>query len=564
MKLRITTYGRAAFHHSESQDRFAVHRLEDGGALCVLSDGVGSSRDPGRCADRVARLVADNYVARPRQWGARRAFQLLAEQINRSLYEEGVYWDGTPSMQATLAAVSLEHNRLNGMTVGDSLILMVRKGLVERLSRSDRRVTADGCEMLTQAVGMGPGIEPHHFERALLPGDRIVLVSDGLFHLYHDEDGSGALGHAAAECVSARNMVDKALQQGIEPQDDVSAVMVDIEQLGPDQPSLQPEGAPGVPAHGPAAVPRPVRGRDFDGFRLLRPIGGNDRVWLAEKEGKKFVLKFVPEEAETDDTGLVLSRFAREAWNACNLKGSWFVPASMAAAPTDGSCSYYVMEHIEAPSLSFLLKSRRLSADEVATLGVFLCRALQFLLGRELVHGDVKPDNLLVYQESGTLSFKLLDLGLATPVFTPAGRAGTASYLAPERFGEETSATVTERTEIFSIGATLYEALTGRPPFGRIERFQKPHLGAVIRPSRANPNVPAWLDAVILKCLSRDGEKRFQNYSELLFALEHPEKSAQEAASLPLLERNPLLFYKIAFWVLLVCNALLFFAWRHK
>ncbi len=172
----------------------------------------------------------------------------------------------------------------------------------------------------------------------------------------------------------------------------------------------------------------------------------------------------------------------------------------------------------------------------------------------ELVHGDIKPDNILVFREGNEISFKMLDLGLASTVFTDASTSGTPSYLAPERFK---GAFLAERTEIFSIGATLYECLTGRKPFGTIERFQTPHHGVPSRLTKLNPNVPPWLECVVLKSLSFKQENRYQCYSELLFGLTHPESAPWNIHSGPLLERNPLAFYRTGFWLFVALSMLL-------
>jgi serine/threonine protein kinase len=134
-------------------------------------------------------------------------------------------------------------------------------------------------------------------------------------------------------------------------------------------------------------------------------------------------------------------------------------------------------------------------------------------------------------------------------VFSLTSRAGTASYLAPERFHETP---ISERTEIFSIGVTLFEALTREFPFGEIERFQTPRFHSARRATALNPNVPPWLEAVLLRALSPRPERRYQNYSEMLFELEHPEQVAPfYAEDLPLLERDPLRFYRTGFFILL-------------
>ena len=98
-------------------------------------------------------------------------------------------------------------------------------------------------------------------------------------------------------------------------------------------------------------------------------------------------------------------------------------------------------------------------------------------------------------------------------------RGRTASYLAPERFH---NAPISERTEIFSIGITLYEALTGQLPFGAIERFQTPVFRDAKPPSTLNPLVPPWLDAVILRACAIEADERYSHFSEVLFDLSNP------------------------------------------
>ena len=167
-----------------------------------------------------------------------------------------------------------------------------------------------------------------------------------------------------------------------------------------------------------------------------------------------------------------------------------------------------------------------------------------------MAHGDIKPENLLCVGDYAKLSFKLLDLGTAAPPFSVSSRAGTASYLAPERFH---SAPVSECTELFAIGVTLYQALTRQLPYGHIERFQTPHFSPAKRVSALNPNVPPWLDAIVAKAIALDAKRRYQSFSELAFDLKHPQQVQPFFAErAPLLERNPLGFYKTGFFILLL------------
>jgi len=214
------------------------------------------------------------------------------------------------------------------------------------------------------------------------------------------------------------------------------------------------------------------------------------------------------------------------------------------------------MEYIEAPTLREVLQKGYLPVEDAIELTRCLLRAEQLLVSFDHVHGDIKPDNILVLRTADSCSFRLLDLGSAVEVFSINSRAGTPSYLAPERFH---GAAISERTEVYAIGATLYEALTGLCPYGEIERFQTPRF--VTPPKLAsgiNPSVPPWLNSLIQRSLSIDINARYQALSEMAFELEHPEKVQPfHQTDAPLFERNPVLVYKIACALLLASNLFL-------
>jgi serine/threonine protein phosphatase PrpC len=545
LKAHCTSFGLPGSRHQESEDVYTVTRGENDSILAVLSDGVGSARDPRRSAERVVRLVSEHFFARPKDWSVEKTLTRLIGEANDSLTREGVHRDGIPSMQATLSALLLEKNIVSGVNVGDSPIFLIRGEMIRQLSATHTAPHADGGEMLTHAVGMGEGLRPHVFKATLEKDDLVVLCSDGVLNLL----GEKRLGDLAKHHVSARTLVMEAQElAGSKPHDDLSAILIHIQELSPT--SLQSN----LSLNSTSKLPALVKGAVIEEFELLRTIGDNERVWLAEREGRRFVLKFMPRKAVDDPSSPLREAFLREAWNATRFETSFFVKSYR---PESGSHDFFIMEYIEAPSLAFLLKSKLLGIEETVGLGCFLCHACQWLLGHELIHGDIKTDNVLIYRTDDGVGFKLLDLGIASPVFTDSGSAGTASYLAPERFD---GGVVCERTEIFAIGVTLYQVMTGHLPYGEIERFQKPSFKRPRRLSALNPNTPPWLEAVIFKAIAIRPERRYEHFSEMLYDLQHPDQVTFESLfQEPLIARDPLLFYKTGFWILLIALLLLLF-----
>lgn len=512
--------------------------------VAALADGISAAREGGPAARRAVEMLVDYYLARPRAWSPRRALAEFAAQINRHLHSESLERHGRPELACTLSAVAFEGGRLYGCNVGDSPILHWRRGRIQTLSTA-HTVAQPGLEhVLTRAIGLDATVDPSFFELDLADGDLVVLCSDGVTGPLSEPRLAELLSRRA----TARTIVSAAraaTETDVQIADDTSAIVLDIVERGHTAEASRQR----------LEVPRHLRPGDvYGGHRLERALDLAARVWLAVDERQpaaRVVLKFPPTDAATVEP--LRDAFIRETWNATRLTSPDLVRAWL---PETDTLRCYAMDFIDAPTLRSVLQAGRLTVEETRELGAFLLRVGQFLLQHDLAHGDIKPDNILVLRAAPGIQFRLLDLGSAAEVFSVTSRAGTPTYLAPERFR---GAALSERTELFAIGVTLYEALTGTYPYGEIERFQTPRFESAPRPpSGFNPLVPAWLDSILLRTIEADPERRYQHFSEVAYALAHPTDVApHHPKDTSLLERDPLRFYKLLSLVLLLANLLL-------
>lgn len=531
MKVTLTSFGLPKRDGAASDDSFAVKTWGET-VIAVLADGAGAAIDAREASTRIVESLVSNYAVRPESWSPQKALAEFTRLINHTLHHESLARHSAPEMISTLCVAVIEGNRLFGLNVGDSRVYLCRDGQLSQLSHDHVINQRSFAHILQRAIGLAPEVEPHCFETELRDGDLAFLCSDGISNVLSDD----ALAEKLAHRTAARAIVQHARELATEETlDDASAIVIDIAETG----KLR------AMSEQPLPIPDTLRkGDDIDGYELVRHFQHSDRVWLATKDQQRWTLKFAPLDAR--DNEAVLNLFVKETWNASRLHADFFTEAFV---PKWASARYYVMDFVEAPSLKSLLASRRLAVDEAVDLGRFLIEASAYLLRFDLVHGDIKPENILVISHYDRMSFKLIDLGSATEIFSIATRAGTASYLAPERFH---GTPISERTEIFSIGVTLYQALTGAFPYGEIERFQTPVFGQAKAPSRLNPNLPPWLDSVILRAIAVDPARTYQHYSELAFDLANPAKVEPFfPPGAPLLETNPLLFYRTGFYLLL-------------
>lgn len=172
-----------------------------------------------------------------------------------------------------------------------------------------------------------------------------------------------------------------------------------------------------------------------------------------------------------------------------------------------------------------------------------------------IVHRDIKPDNLHLGADG---KLRLLDLGVAASDghdFREINNPGTPSYMAPELFA---GSPADECTDLYAVGVTLYTLLTRKYPYGEVEPFQKPRFGDPVPPTRYRPDIPAWLEAIILKAVARDRKDRFETAEEFLVALERgAHRPLTVPRKMPLMQRDPQLGLKLLAAGSLVLNVFL-------
>lgn len=535
-KHNISTSGFSLAKRQEliGDDYYEIKQFNDL-TIAVLCDGVGSAEEGALAAKKVTKHLITNFKNIPKTWSIEKAIKTFIESINSILYAQSIQDYERPELVTTVTIAVIKGNRLYGANVGDSRIYLFRENRLTQLSHDHNEEGMDN--VLTDAIGLDKEVEVFYFENNILKDDKILLCSDGLYSLMSEDTLCNHLINGAYHIVKkASSLVEDNLP------DDTTAVVLEINQTDELQRMKDL----------PLDIPEKLkRGDVIDGYKLTLSLIQNDRTWVCEKNSKEYVIKFAPYEAlENED---ILDLYTKEVWNAKRLKAGFF-PKS--AVPKQRTARYYIMKKLEGVTLKQYLKKRTLSIEESITLSKTLLAMSQYLLKFNLVHGDIKPENIIVMQRDGKRIFKVIDFGSITEVFSIVNKAGTASYLAPERFKESS---INEKTEVYSIGVTLYESLTGKFPYGEIEPFQNPNFKTPKLPQKYNKNIPEWLQSVILRSISADENLRYSNYSFMKFELDNPHKvEAFFSKDTPLLERDPLKFYKFGFFFLLILNFILF------
>lgn len=525
----------------ENQDFGGVHTgsaLERArhGIVAAVADGVSGGKAGRVAAELAVRALVEGFYAVPDTLGPARAMQRPLTAFNRWLHAQGRS-EAMANSATTFTALALRGRRAHLVHVGDSRAWRFAGGRLTCLTTDHVRPEPDLSHVLIRAIGIEPELRLDHAELELAEHDRLLLTSDGVHGVLSPAKIAAILAENASAEVTAERLAEAAIAAG--GRDNATAVLVDVVRLpAPDHDGI----LAGLSALPFAEPPRP--GESIDGFRIERVLSeGRHAVLLVAtdaEDGSPVVLKF-PRREVLSERALRLA-FAREMLLAQRI-ASPFVLAAHPVRPDRQTALYGVQPLLDGETMAQRMERTLPSLRTGLEAAIRLTRAVAALHRLEVVHRDIKPDNVMLTADGG---LKLIDLGVArlprVEDFRPDEIPGTPGFMPPEQFEGHAGDALTDQ---FALGVTLYRWFTGKWPYGEQEAFQRPRFGRALAPSRHRPEIPSWLDDAILTAIQPDREARFNDVIGLLRALEGGGAlGASKPRSLPLAARNPELFWK--------------------
>ncbi|WP_112308776.1 protein kinase domain-containing protein [Pseudogemmobacter bohemicus] len=273
---------------------------------------------------------------------------------------------------------------------------------------------------------------------------------------------------------------------------------------------------------------RPVEGLQIDGFTLGKLLhrGGFATIWeVTHPDHARPMVMKVPTILDGDD-GPTIVGFEIEQMILPRLSGP-HVPQVIASGDF-AVMPYLVTEKLPGASFQELFDRAPLPLAELVPLAAEIAAALHEIHRQRVIHLDLKPGNLM-RNEAGRLV--LIDYGLARHLDLPdllgeefAIPMGTFPYIAPEQYLHHRD---DPRSDIFALGAMLYELATGKLPFGQtttLRAVRRRLWRDPVPPYAVNPDLPPWLQEIILRALEVEPEERFQSAAQMAFDLEHPDQ----------------------------------------
>ncbi len=534
----------------------AEPEISTSGMIAAVADGVSGSAGGREAAEYCVRGLLTDYYATPDTWPVTQALDRVIKAINSWVQQQGSLRAEAGGMATTLTALVVRGTHYYFAHVGDSRLYLLRQGQLRRLTTDHVWDRPEMRHVLTRAIGLDSRIAIDHGMGELREGDIFLLASDGVWGALAEDDLQWHLSTLDEDPdhpdATAKLLVDAALANG--STDNASALVVRIQQLPEENLRDALSGAHQLPL-----PPRLKPGQSLDGLLVEELIHSSATTLLYRVRDpdsqRLLVLKtLTPERADDPQE---ISAFVHEEWLARRVVARFF---PQVIAREQKHYLYFLTTWHAGRTLQALLDAGgHLTVPDLVAHATKLVRAVGALHRRSIVHRDLKPANVHVGDDG---ELRVLDLGVATSGLESEQRdvspqAGTPSFLAPEQFDGQPASV---QTDLYATGVTLYHALTRRYPYGEVEPFQRPRFGEPVPPTRYRPDLPQWLENLLLKAVARQPADRFETAEEMLLALERgASRPVQAPAPVPLAQRDPLATWKVVGAVSLVANLLLMY-----
>lgn len=525
------------------------------GIAVALADGISSSEVSRIAAESAVKSFLADYYCTSDSWSTKTSATRVIAATNSWLHgqtrrgrhgdEPDRGLDPDRGYVCTFSVLVAKSRTAYLFHIGDSRIYRKVGGSLEQLTEDHRVVLSSQETYLGRALGVNPQVEIDYRTIELEAGDVFVLATDGVYEHVEAraiarsiEDGRDDLDVAAAK------IVQQAFEQGSRDNLTIQIVRVDALPDGEAAEVLAESTALPLP---PLLEPR----QDFDGYRIVRPLHASSRshIYLAVDSADESLVALKIPSLDLRGDPAYLRRFMMEEWVARRLDNVHVLRPHRHQRKR--GYLYLVTEHVDGTTLAqWMTDNPRPDLDTMRGIVEQIARGLQAFHRKEMLHQDLRPENVMI-DRTGTA--KIIDFGStkvsgiaeAAPAAEADAVLGTFQYTAPEYFLGEGGTT---RSDIFSLGVIAYQMIAGQLPYGAQmaqARTRTQQRKVTYRPILDDKHpVPAWVDGALRKAVHPDPAERYGELSEFLYDLRHPNQDLVESNPRPLIERNPLLFWK--------------------
>lgn len=527
--------------------------LSTKGIVVAIADGVSSSFAGREASESCIKSLITDYYSTPESWTVKTSCQKVLGAINRWLYgqSQNRYHHNGQGLLTTLTTIVLKSSTGHIFHVGDTRIYRLRKGELERLTRDHHSWGDNKKAFLSRALGADIDIDIDYRSIELEVGDIFLLTTDGVHENVRTVHLQELLAtHYENPERATKAIIEKALQNGSD--DNVTCQVCRIENL----PHLDEESF----YHQLTELPFPPpleEGMKLDEYRIIREIHASKRtqVYLALNESSNTKAIVKTPSVNFEDDPVYIDGFLHEEWAGRRINNPHVIKVLENNQPR--KFLYYATEYIDGMTLrQWMTDNPSPPINDVRNIIKQVIAGVRAFQRQEMVHQDLKPENIMI-DKQGTV--KIIDFGSTKiagiqEINKPIARnqlLGTLNYAAPEYFQGYAG---THQSDIYAIAVITYEMLCGKLPYGAALSTNNLKQVKYIPANSVNETIPAWVDAALEKAVRLNPQRRYQTLSEFFADISHPNKNLMKPHGEPLLEKNPILFWKVVSLLLMCTN----------
>jgi len=536
----------------------AAALLATHGIAMAIADGMSSSEGAKEASECCVKNFLEDYYCTHASWSVKKSVGVVLKGVNNWLYAQSQrQYLSERAMVSAFTGVILKAGTAHIFHAGDCRIGRLRNGRLEPLTRDHRVQVGRGHEHLARALGVDQHIEIDYRAEPLESGDILLFTTDGV----HDHLSASDIAEMVTSLDTdldavARRIVNRAFEQGSTDNLTCQIVRVDVPGHADEASHLQNLTALPFP-------PELAPGMAFDGYGILRELHTSKRtqVYLARDMASGEIVVLKTPSVNFEDDPAYIEMFAREEWVG-RLIASPHVLKVLSPVRARRHL-YTVTEYFDGQTLrQWMRDNPRPDLETVRAIVEQIAKGLRAFHRRDIIHQDLKPENVMIDRHG---LVKIIDFGsarvagfdeMASPIERPH-LVGTVDYMAPEyHLGEQP----TNRSDIYALGVIAYELLTAHLPYGRgfASRRDVTRLN-YISARELRDDVPVWIDAALEKAVHRQPTERTEALSALVEDLRRTNAALGYDRPRPLLERNPVGFWRTAALILLLANIVLAF-----
>ena len=531
--------------------------LTSKGIAIALADGISSSEVSQIASESAVKGFLEDYFCTSEAWSVKTSAQRVLIATNAWLHSQTLQsqhrYDKDRGYVCTFSALVIKSTTAHIFHAGDTRVYRLCEHALEQLTKDHRLWVSEDKSYLSRGLGINPQLEIDYETVQVKQGDIFLLATDGIYEYAKPEFITSTVNaHRDNLELAAKLIADEAYHQG--STDNLTVQLVHVDKLPSQDADELLQQLTELPFP-PILEARML----FDGYKIIREIHASSRshVYLAlDEETNTQVIIKTPSIDQRGDTAY-LERFLMEEWIARRINSAYVLKPCLQTRKRN--FLYIVTEYIEGKTLAqWMIDNPKPDLETVRGIIEQIAKGLRAFHRMEMLHQDLRPNNIMI-DSNGTV--KIIDFGSTLvasimEISSPIERnniLGTAQYTAPEYFLGESGTT---RSDMFSLGVIAYQMLSGKLPYGakvsqcRTKNAQnKLSYASLLDDER---EIPAWVDEAIKKVLHPNPYKRYEELSEFLYDLRHPNKVFLNKARPPLMERNPVLFWKSVSFILAI------------